>query len=69
MDAPKDTVRDGMVAAGIPKTQADGLMRYFHDGVKLEKIYPPTPTIAELLGRQPRSFDDWVRDHASALRG
>lgn len=67
VDMPAAVVRDGMVAAGVPFTQADGLMRYF-GGVKDGKIYPPTPTLAELLGRAPRSFDDWVRDHTDAFK-
>jgi uncharacterized protein YbjT (DUF2867 family) len=66
VDVPNAVARDGMVAAGMPATQADGLMRYF-DGVKDGKIYPPTSTIKEVLGRAPRSFDDWLRDHASAF--
>ena len=68
VDVTSTVARDGMVAAGVPVTQADGLMRYF-DGVKDGKIYPPTSTIAELLGRPPRSFDDWLRGHASAFAG
>lgn len=68
VDVPSTVLRDGMVAAGVPLTQADGLMRYF-EGVKDGKVYPPTTTMADLLGRPPRSFDDWVRDHVSALAG
>lgn len=68
VDAPKETVRDGMVAAGIPRTQADGVLRYFVDGVKAGKIYPPTTTIFELLKRPPRSFDDWLADNVARLR-
>ena len=68
VDAPKETVRDGMVSAGIPATQADGLVRYFAEGVKAGKISPPTTTISELLGRPPRSFDDWLVDNAARLR-
>lgn len=66
VDMPAAVVRDGMVAAGVPFTQADGLMRYF-SGVKDGKIYPPTTTMTELLGRAPRSFDNWVRDNANAF--
>lgn len=68
VDVPSTVARAGMVAAGVPLTQAEGLMRYF-EGVKDGKIYPPTSTIAELLGRPPRNFDDWLRDHASAFAG
>lgn len=66
IDVPSTVARDGMVAAGVPATQADGLIRYFQ-GVKDGKIYPPTATIGELLGRPPRTFDDWLRDHVSAF--
>ena len=66
VDVPSAAARDGMVAAGVPVTQADGLMAYFK-GVRDGSIYPPTSTIAELLGRPPRSFDDWLRDHAGAF--
>lgn len=68
VDVPSNVMRDGMVAAGVPLTQADGLMRYF-EAAKDGKIYPPTATMADLLGRAPRSFDDWVRDHVGALAG
>jgi uncharacterized protein YbjT (DUF2867 family) len=67
VDVSREAARQGMLAGGVPATQAEGLLLYF-DGVKEGKVYPPTPTVAELLGRQPRSFDDWVRDHAAALR-
>jgi uncharacterized protein YbjT (DUF2867 family) len=66
VDVTKEAALEGMLAAGVPATQAEGLLLYF-DGVKAGKIYAPTPTVAELLGRLPRSFDDWVRDHVAAL--
>ncbi|MBI3451372.1 MAG: SDR family oxidoreductase [Rhodospirillales bacterium] len=68
VDVPKADAHAGMMAAGVPSTQADGLLQYF-DGVKAGHIYPPTQTIAEVLGRPPRSFDAWLDDHAAALRG
>jgi (4-alkanoyl-5-oxo-2,5-dihydrofuran-3-yl)methyl phosphate reductase len=27
-----------------------------------------TPTVEQLLGRKPRTFDEWVRDHAAAFQ-
>lgn len=68
LDLPSAVVRDGMVAAGVPLTQADGLMSYC-EGVRNGKVYPPTTTMTELLGRAPRSFDDWVSANTKALRG
>lgn len=67
VDISGSVARDGMVAAGVPAPQADGLVRYF-GGVKAGKVYPPTATFADLLGRLPRSFDDWLRDNAGALK-
>jgi uncharacterized protein YbjT (DUF2867 family) len=67
VDVPDTVARDGMVAAGVPAVQADGLVRYF-SGAKAGKVYPPTSTFTELLGRSPRSFDEWLRDNAGALR-
>ncbi len=68
VDVGRDVALKGMLAAGVPATQAEGLLTYF-DAVRAGKIYPPTTTLAELLGRPPRSFDEWVRDNVSAFRG
>ena len=37
-------------------------------GVKAGQIYPPTPTVAELLGRPTGTFDEWLRENAAALK-
>jgi uncharacterized protein YbjT (DUF2867 family) len=66
IDVPRETARAGLIAAGVPSAQADTLLGYF-DGVRAGKIYPPTTTISELLGRPPRSFDDWLEDNKGAL--
>jgi hypothetical protein len=31
-------------------------------------MYAPTSAVKDLFGRPPRSFDEWVQDHA-ALKG
>jgi uncharacterized protein YbjT (DUF2867 family) len=66
VDVPKETARAGMLAAGVPSSQADAVLMLF-DGIKAGKIYPPTTAIAELLGRPARSFDDWLADNAALL--
>lgn len=43
------------------------MLRYFA-GVKAGKIYPPTPTVAEVLGRPARTFEQWAKDHVAALQ-
>lgn len=67
IDVSPDEARARMLAAGVPRTQADGLLLYF-GGVRAGEIYPPTSTVADLLGRPPRGFDAWVRDHDTLLR-
>jgi uncharacterized protein YbjT (DUF2867 family) len=67
VDVPEATARGGMLAAGVPPAVADSVLRYFA-GVKAGKIYPPTPTVAELLGRPARTFEQWAKDHAVALQ-
>ena len=32
------------------------------DGIRAGKVYPPTQTVADLLGRPGRSLDDWLAD-------
>ncbi len=67
VDVTEATAREGMLASGVPPALADSMLRYFA-GVKAGKIYPPTATVAELLGRPARTFDEWVRDHVAELR-
>jgi uncharacterized protein YbjT (DUF2867 family) len=67
VDVPEATAREGMLATGLSSAQTDSMLRYFA-GVRAGQIYPPTPTVAELLGRPARSFAEWVRDNAAALR-
>lgn len=66
-DVPEATAREGMLATGVPPTLADSMLRYFA-GVKAGQIYPPTGTVADVLGRPARTFDEWVRDHMAELR-
>jgi hypothetical protein len=51
----------------MPDTQARGVLTYF-EAVRQGRISPPTDTIARLLGREPRSFDQWVREHLTELQ-
>ena len=58
----------GERGSGLPAAHADSMLRYF-SGIRNGKIYAPTFAVKDLLGRPPRSFDDWVRDNADALKG
>jgi uncharacterized protein YbjT (DUF2867 family) len=66
MDTPEATVREGMLAAGINPEMVNSFLQYF-SGVKAGKIHPPTTGVDEVLGRPPRTFDEWLRDHKEAL--
>lgn len=66
VDTPEAAVREGMLAAGIDPEMVNSLMQYFA-GVRAGKIRPPTTGVDEVLGRPPRTFDEWLRDHKEAL--
>jgi uncharacterized protein YbjT (DUF2867 family) len=63
----EETARRGMLLSGIPPAYADSILRYLA-GIRAGKIYAPTAAVQDLLGRPPRSFDDWSRDNAAALK-
>ena len=60
-NVPRDEARAGLLCAGLPSSQADALLMLF-DGIRVGKVYPPTQTVADLLGRPARSLDDWLAD-------
>lgn len=64
---PEDTLQQGLLAAGIPAPIAESFLAFF-SGVRSGKIFPPTSAVADLLGRRPRSFDEWARDNAAAFQ-
>jgi len=63
---PEEAARQGLLASGLPAPVVESLVTFF-GLVRNGKIYPPTSAVADLLGRQPRSFDEWARDHAAAF--
>jgi uncharacterized protein YbjT (DUF2867 family) len=67
VDPPAEKVYQGLLASGMPETQARGVLTYF-EAVRQGWVSPPTDTIARVLGREPRSFDQWVREHLTELR-
>ncbi|MBI3617702.1 MAG: SDR family oxidoreductase [Candidatus Omnitrophica bacterium] len=66
VDVPEAKAREGMLAAGVPPLLADSMLCYFA-WVKAGRMFT-TSTVAELLGRPARSFDEWAKDHVAALR-
>jgi len=57
--------RRGMLSAGMLPEQAEAAVVFFAE-VKAGKMIVQ-PTVAEVLGRAGRSFDDWLQNNAAAL--
>jgi uncharacterized protein YbjT (DUF2867 family) len=66
-DIPADTLRQGLLAAGLPAPFVESFIIFFA-AVRDGKTFPPTSAVADLLGRPPRSFDEWARDNAAAFQ-
>ena len=67
IDIAPEAFREAMVSNGAPADHLDSVLSYFK-GVREGKIYPPTQTVQEILGRPARTFDDWLADHVELLR-
>ena len=61
VDVPRDATRADLLSAGLLSSQADALLMLC-DGIRAGKVYPPTQTVVDLLGRPGRSLDDWLAD-------
>lgn len=68
VEASPDDARGAMLGAGYPEWNVDGLL-------ELDEVYrsggssATTADVLALLGREPRSFDDFLADHAAAFSG
>ena len=68
VDVPPDAMRSAFSELGLPNWQADGLAEEFAmyrqgDAVKVEAGF------RDALGRAPRAFSDFARDHAAMFSG
>jgi uncharacterized protein YbjT (DUF2867 family) len=61
---PDDAARSRM-AASMPAEVVDAFFRFFAAGEYDDSRV--TPTVADLLGRPPRTFADWAHAHAAAF--
>jgi uncharacterized protein YbjT (DUF2867 family) len=50
----------------MPTEYVDAFFRFFRDGEVDESTV--LPTVNEVLGREPRSFEEWAVEHADAFR-
>ena len=68
VEASPDDARGAMLGAGYPEWTVDGLL-------ELDEVYrsggaaAATADVLALLGREPRSIDDFLADHAAAFSG
>jgi uncharacterized protein YbjT (DUF2867 family) len=58
VDCTNDEARTAMLDAGVPAAFADSVPSHF-EGVRTGKMRM-TSALADLLGRRPRTFDDWL---------
>jgi uncharacterized protein YbjT (DUF2867 family) len=67
VDLPPAEVKKAMLAAGIPEWSADAVLDLqclYREG-KASQI---SPDVAGLIGRKPRSFEEYARDYEVAWR-
>lgn len=62
---PDDEARVELTAA-MPAEYVDAFFSFFVDGTLDESAV--LPTVAEVTGREPRSFEQWARAHADEFR-
>lgn len=67
VDLPPDALKGGMTSAGIPADYADKLLD-LNRHYKEDQMSRVTDDIRRVTGRDPHSFDDYVRDNAAAFR-
>lgn len=67
VDVSLEVARAAMVGAGIPEAYVEGLLE-LHAATRAGLTGLTTPTVEALLGRPPRSFDDFVARHLDRWR-
>jgi uncharacterized protein YbjT (DUF2867 family) len=61
-----DALRNGMLSAGVPEWNVEGLLElYAIYGTGAAAI--PTETVGDVLGRPPRSWDDFIRENSGSF--
>ena len=65
VEVPPEAARAGMLGAGMPEWIVDGLLElYAHLGGPI-----PTRVTEQIAGKEPITFDEFAREHASVFRG
>jgi hypothetical protein len=63
---PEAAARDGMLKSGMPEGMVDAVLELMAL-VRAGQGAHRTNTVAEVLGRPARSYDDWLSDHVAAF--
>lgn len=66
VDIPDSALKGALVEAGLPEWYVDVLIE-LHVGIRDEWYVEVSPVVDKLLGREPRSFEEFTRDHAAAF--
>ena len=66
VDVPDEAFRSGLAQAGVPAPVTENLARYYAM-VKAGEFAMVTPTVADLLGRPGRTFQEWATENAGAF--
>jgi len=66
VDIPDEAFRDAMSTAGAPPMLVDSLARYYAR-VRAGQFAMVTTTVADILGRPGRTFDQWAAENRSAF--
>jgi uncharacterized protein YbjT (DUF2867 family) len=67
IDAPEAAARSGMLAEGMPRELVEALLEMMAL-IRAGHGATITKTVAEVLGREPRTFDVWLKDNIAAFR-
>ena len=67
VDLPSEKLKQGMLQAGVPEWSANALLdleRFYREG----RASQVEPTVQQLTGRPPQTFEQFARDYAAAFR-
>jgi len=67
VDVPPEAAKAAMVGMGMGEWLASSILEFFQP-VGIEGGGKVTGDVQKVLGRPPRSFDDWARDFSGAFR-
>jgi uncharacterized protein YbjT (DUF2867 family) len=67
VDLPEDAYRSALLGAGLIPQFVDAYIQFW-DIVKAGFAAGISPAVEQIVGKKPRSLDDWARDNAASLR-